>query len=64
MRARTLALAGVFALAGATPAALALSVGDEAPPISAAKWFNAKGGPVTLEKLRGQVVALDFWATW
>ena len=40
-----------------------LKVGDKAPEIKAAKWYNAKG-PVTLDKLRGQIVVIDYWATW
>jgi len=33
-----------------------------APEISIKTWIN--GGPVALEALRGQVVLLEFWATW
>lgn len=32
-----------------------------APNMTFTKW---EGGPTTLEKLRGKVVLLDFWATW
>ena len=33
-----------------------------APEINIAEWIDQK--PVTLASLRGQVVLLDFWATW
>ena len=38
-------------------------VGQPAPEISAQEWINLKA-PVTLAKLRGKVVLLEFWATW
>jgi thiol-disulfide isomerase/thioredoxin len=37
-------------------------IGQTAPDISVKTWIT--GGPVTLEDLRGQVVLLEFWATW
>ena len=37
-------------------------IGQAAPDISIKTWL--KGGPVTLEELRGRVVLLEFWATW
>jgi cytochrome c biogenesis protein CcmG/thiol:disulfide interchange protein DsbE len=37
-------------------------IGQPAPEISLRAWIH--GGPVTLEDLRGQVVLLEFWATW
>lgn len=33
-----------------------------APPFEAALWINSE--PLTLEKVRGNVVLLDFWASW
>jgi thiol-disulfide isomerase/thioredoxin len=36
--------------------------GEVAPEISIARWIDQK--PVKLADLRGQVVLLDFWATW
>ena len=40
------------------------SVGQDAPPIQAAKWLNWQGDAPTLEKLKGRVVMLEFWGTW
>ncbi len=40
------------------------SVGQDAPPIHAAKWLNWQGDAPTLESLKGRVVLLEFWGTW
>lgn len=37
-------------------------LGIKAPPISAETWINTK--PLYLEKLKGKVVIIDFWAPW
>jgi thiol-disulfide isomerase/thioredoxin len=37
-------------------------IGQPAPEIAIAKWINSE--PHSLEDLRGQVVLLEFWATW
>lgn len=37
-------------------------VGNPAPPIAAETWINST--PLSLEKLKGKVVVIDFWATW
>jgi thiol-disulfide isomerase/thioredoxin len=37
--------------------------GKDAPEISAKDWINLKA-PLTLARLRGQVVVVEFWATW
>lgn len=56
---RLLLLLGLFVFASSVEAAV--SVGDEAPPVE----FAALGdGTATLPSLRGQIVVLDFWATW
>lgn len=53
-------LAGL-ALAAAPLLAHAVGVGESAPAFSLA---TAKGETVALEKLKGQVVYVDFWASW
>lgn len=53
--AAALALAGALALP-----AFALAPGDRAPEIAA----TAGGAPVRIGALRGQVVLVDFWASW
>ncbi|MGJ5676898.1 MAG: TlpA family protein disulfide reductase [Nostochopsis sp.] len=43
----------------------AVSVGSQAPDLSSSSSFNTEDGKaVRLESLRGQVVLIDFWATW
>jgi cytochrome c biogenesis protein CcmG, thiol:disulfide interchange protein DsbE len=37
-------------------------IGNPAPRLQAEEW--KPGDPLTLEKLKGKVVMLDFWATW
>lgn len=37
-------------------------IGKPAPAISAEKWLNS--APLELEKLKGKVVVIDFWAPW
>ncbi len=38
-------------------------LGAPPPEVAAASWLNTDS-PQTLEKLRGQVVLIEFWATW
>lgn len=49
------------ALAVVATAALAVGVGDPAPAFA---LRDARSGPVSLDALRGQVVYVDFWASW
>ncbi|MCU0277247.1 MAG: TlpA family protein disulfide reductase, partial [Acidobacteria bacterium] len=37
-------------------------IGKPAPAIAAEKWLNS--APLALEKLKGKVVVIDFWAPW
>ncbi|MCK5221031.1 MAG: TlpA family protein disulfide reductase, partial [Candidatus Aminicenantes bacterium] len=37
-------------------------LGNKAPSISAETWLNSP--PLSLEKLKGKVVIIDFWAPW
>ena len=60
MRIRTL-LATALLAGGAQAAGKRLHEGDLAPNVTL-KLVN--GGSVSLDELRGQVVVLNFWATW
>ncbi len=62
MNVRRIWTAAVVLLA-AGPAIATVKVGDKAPEIKAAKWYNTKTN-VSLEKLRGKIVVIDYWATW
>ncbi|HTI45393.1 MAG TPA: TlpA disulfide reductase family protein [Casimicrobiaceae bacterium] len=44
-----------------TGSAVAVGIGDAAPPFSLA---TSQGETIALERLRGQVVYVDFWASW
>jgi thiol-disulfide isomerase/thioredoxin len=50
-----------LALALTPVATLAVGVGEAAPSFSLA---TAKGDTVALDRLKGQVVYVDFWASW
>jgi len=59
---RTFVMTAACAAAlGATPAAFALAAGDPAPPFTLP---TAAGDAVSLERLRGKIVYVDFWASW
>ena len=49
-----------------SPAMAGVKVGDQAPDITAGSWANLAPGMKTLppEYLKGQIVMLEFWATW
>mgnify|MGYP006279453315 CR=1 FL=1 len=46
----------------ATTAFANVQVGDIAPEISAESWLNTE--PLSLADLRGEIVVVEFWATW
>src|SRR5678816_2105994 len=55
------ALVALTVLLCIAPASLAIvNVGDK-PVLS---FHAADGTPISLEKLRGRIVVVDFWATW
>jgi len=59
---RALALVAALALAGAAaPALAAPKVGQAAPDFSVTTF---DGKTISLKDLKGQVVVLNFWATW
>ncbi len=62
MNARRMLTAALVLFAGA-PALAKVKVGDKAPEIKAAKWYNTQTN-VSMEMLRGKVVVVEFWATW
>ncbi len=56
----------VFAIAPKLTSAEEVKVGDDAPDISAVEWFNLPGDmkDISPKDLTGQIIVLDFWATW
>lgn len=48
---------------GLAPAAAAqVWVGADAPEIEVDQWFNSE--PTSIAELRGQIILVEFWATW
>jgi len=39
-------------------------VGKPAPKLTTQNWANTSGQGLSLAKLKGKVVVLDFWAFW
>ena len=66
MMSRRILLAGAVCAALAGTAQAAPKVGDKAPQIGAAYWWNLPKGmkSMDLSDLKGQVVMVEFWATW
>ena len=64
--ARLVACIATLALASISTAQVAdLNVGDPAPPLKLAELVQApEGAKADLESLRGEVIMLEFWATW
>lgn len=50
----------------ASPVMAGVKVGDASPVISAGSWFNLPKGieSLTPAHLKGQIVMVEFWATW
>ena len=48
----------------ARPAPDGPELGDKAPEIDGARWYNHLGQAPTLENFAGQPVLIEFWATW
>ncbi|MBX3396255.1 MAG: redoxin domain-containing protein [Phycisphaerae bacterium] len=48
------------------PARADVNIGDKAPEITVDKWYNLPKGKksVTKADLKGQIVVVEFWATW
>jgi thiol-disulfide isomerase/thioredoxin len=44
-------------------ARIKVEIGKPAPEVEAREWLNAES-PVSLAKLKGSVVVVEFWATW
>ncbi len=63
---RALVLGSSLCLLLSTGALADVGVGDKAPKLSAGSWFNLPQGMsrISMKDLKGQVVLLDFWATW
>lgn len=49
----------VFLAVPRGPEAFSTRVGQPAPEIAGGPWINSE--PLTMEKLRGRVVAVEFW---
>jgi thiol-disulfide isomerase/thioredoxin len=54
-----LVCATVLAIA---PSAMGLGIGDPAPALKVKEWV--KGDPIDLEKDKGKIIVVEFWATW
>jgi hypothetical protein len=57
--AAALASTVVFLAASPGPEAFTTRVGQPAPEITGGPWINSE--PLTMDKLRGRVVAVEFW---
>ncbi len=65
MRARSLLASAALACAS-MPALADVKVGDKAPEIVAGSWYNLpkQVKRLTSDHLKGQIVMVEFWATW
>ncbi len=62
-RRASIVVAVVAALSAGGQSALALKVGDQAPPLTVTHWVKGKPFDISKEG-KGKVVVLEFWATW
>ncbi len=64
-KSRVALLCGALTFAIVAPT-LAVEVGDEAPEIDPGTWYNLPKGMKTIKSkdLKGQIVLVEFWATW
>ena len=60
----TLAVGASLAIAHAPIQGPQSLVGKPAPKLTTQNWANTSGQALSLAKLKGKVVVLDFWATW
>ena len=52
-------MASMVSFVGAASAQSGVRVGQPAPEITGGPWINS--GPLSMEKLRGRVVLVEFW---
>ena len=66
VRLAILGMMGVLGFALAPAFAEGPEVGDKAPEVAASEWFNLPSGVKSLKQshLDGQIVIVEFWATW
>ena len=60
-RFRSVIAALLLVAVAAPPACAKVTVGEAVPAINLLNW---EGQPINLRDLRGQVVVIDFWASW
>lgn len=63
---KCLLLTTALAMSVAAPAFAEVGIGDKAPAISADAWHNLpkETESLTPAHLKGQIVMVEFWATW
>jgi hypothetical protein len=54
-----IAMAGVIVAFSAGPRAAGIRVGEPAPEIAGGPWINSE--PLSMQKLKGRVVYVEFW---
>lgn len=63
--ATALVVASSFSLStGRDPLGPEKLVGKAAPALKVTQWLNTGGKALSLDKLKGKVVVIDFWAFW